>query len=281
VTGLSLYWGHGAARIPLGAPDLIEGFHDVEPGPLRWTNGDATLPLAKFVNGAGHVTLVVEGHGMPFYADGRAANADAHLMEAFENLGADCEFGFVQRHFGGEPMSLLRWAGTDPDRLRAALDARFQGLGDPRFAQLVWLDHVNEYRLRDDRFMSAHTFAGERCVDPAEEEQLRRRGCARWRLMARKLLQDIREGERIFVFATLDPRFDASGQARLAASFRAIGPAPLLFVVGSDTLAQVGHVEMIGDRVALGRIDRFVGSVGPYDTWRTLCLRAHDLLGSG
>src|ERR1700679_3995741 len=37
------------------------------------------------------------------------------LMYRFENLGSDCEFGFVQRHLGAEPLSLLRFAASTPE----------------------------------------------------------------------------------------------------------------------------------------------------------------------
>ena len=42
------------------------------------------------------------------------------LLNSFESLGDNCEFGFVQRKFGTEPAGLLRWAIASP----AALVAR-------------------------------------------------------------------------------------------------------------------------------------------------------------
>jgi hypothetical protein len=37
------------------------------------------------------------------------------FFPGFENLGGNCEFGLVQRHFGAEPLSLLRWTATPPE----------------------------------------------------------------------------------------------------------------------------------------------------------------------
>ena len=35
------------------------------------------------------------------------------MLLEFESLGDNCEFGLVQRHFGAEPISLLRFAGFE------------------------------------------------------------------------------------------------------------------------------------------------------------------------
>jgi len=63
----------------------------------------------------------------------RAIHEDAqrHLLMRFEALGENCELGFVQRHFGAEPLGLLRWAGISNASLVTALDTAFAGVGDP------------------------------------------------------------------------------------------------------------------------------------------------------
>jgi hypothetical protein len=47
-----------------------------------------------------------------------------------ESLGRNCEFGFVQRHVGADPVSLLRWAGGPVEGVIAGLRRRWRGLMD-------------------------------------------------------------------------------------------------------------------------------------------------------
>jgi hypothetical protein len=46
----------------------------------------------------------------------------AQLMLRFEALGQNCEFGVVQRHYGAEPLGLLRFSSTPLHLLVAALN---------------------------------------------------------------------------------------------------------------------------------------------------------------
>jgi hypothetical protein len=281
LTDLRLHWGGGGRAISPAAADLYDGFHDSEPGPQRWTNGDAHLPLPPDARAAEQVVVTVGGFGLPFYGrQDAAAAADRRLALGFESIGEGCDLGFVQQHVGADPMSLLRWAGIGHEKLAVALECRFDGLGDPAFTELAWRDDVGEYRLSDRRYLSAHTFQGERRHTPEEEEGLRLRGCARWRLMRRKLLDDIARDARCFVFATADPTFGAAARARVLAAFRAIGPAPLLYVVPATRLEEVGTVRPAAGRHAVAQIDRLVLAEGPYDMWLHL-LRQADALFRG
>ena len=50
---------------------------------------------------------------------------------SFTSLGFNCEFGFVQRQMGAEPIDLLRFAGIPLIRLIYGIDAEFAGLDEP------------------------------------------------------------------------------------------------------------------------------------------------------
>jgi tetratricopeptide (TPR) repeat protein len=67
--------------------------------------------------------------------DANIQNSDTRdILMCFESLGGThqgCEFGNVQRHYGAEPLGLLRWAEMTPDNLMAALECGFEGVGDP------------------------------------------------------------------------------------------------------------------------------------------------------
>jgi len=62
-----------------------------------------------------------QGHALP-----ELMLDPAELMLQFENIGDNCEFGLVQRHFNADPVGLLRFAGLgDPRRLIRFLDDDF------------------------------------------------------------------------------------------------------------------------------------------------------------
>ena len=84
------------------------------------------------------------------------------LFLRFETIGDTCEFGIVQRRFGAEPISLLRWASTPPrqagDRVRHQIRRRRRpGIhgdrGDPRRVHLSRhpLSHVQPHLHAGDR----------------------------------------------------------------------------------------------------------------------------------
>ena len=77
----------------------------------------------------------------------------------FESLGENCELGFVQRHFGAEPIGLLRWAGISLDKLRHGLATAFDRVGTEAMTEM----HVNpsnqEYFTTDKVYgLNMHTF---------------------------------------------------------------------------------------------------------------------------
>lgn len=198
---------------------------------------------------------------------------DAALFDHFESIGDDCEFGFVRHHFNPvNTSSLLRWCGTDVDRLVRGLDSGFAGVGDPAHTQLIWCDR--EYALHDPRLFTTHTFQQEQAATPERAAELLRRGCAALRLLRRVLLRDIATGRRIFVHKSSRPGFDEPAMHRLHAALRRHGPAGLLCVRPPRPGEVAGSVSRLAPGLMLGRIDRFVMATGPYDMWHSLCRQA-------
>jgi hypothetical protein len=265
--------------IPLDHPALSNGFHDLEPSGLRWTDGAAVLPARLFAGPldagpldagpAGPLELHLSVLALPTY---RVASVEhAALFARFESLGDNCEFGLVQRAYDIEPLSLFRWSGTDAARLVLGLCRRFEGLGDPAFTRLEWRGEPPDYHLADRRYLSVHTWVGERQTDPAREAEMFAAGCARLRLLRRKLLADIEAGRRIFVFKASGPDARTESFHAVHAALRGIGPAPLLCVTRAATPAQVGQVDRLGDGLYLGHIDQFSRATISLATWRRLC----------
>lgn len=88
------------------------------------------------------------------------------LMMNFENLGDNCEFGFVQRFHDCEPLGLLRFSAMPYYLLMPALENRFEDVGNPENTILEPHPETGEFFLSDKRYdMSAHTFTYENAVD--------------------------------------------------------------------------------------------------------------------
>jgi len=258
-----------AIDVPIDSPSFMDGFHAAEIhnpqfGPVRWTTGDAALPPVLFPPWRGEVLLHLwcgEWAGSAFEPprDGNAA-----LLSEFESLGEDCEFGLLQRHHLVEPaLSLFRWGGAPVARLIEGLDNNFAGLAEPESTELVW--DGTEYFLRTP-FVTMHT----QCLveqDEAGQAEILRCGRATLRILRRKLLNDLADARRIFVFKSHDPDFGRSEMYRLRTALQRHGPACVLCV----TLARVGHAVGRAERLARGLyggyLDRFVIPHGPYDNW--------------
>jgi hypothetical protein len=267
--------------LPVSSPGFVDGFYNFEQrdyGPVRWTMGDAALPPVFFPLWQGEVLLhltLAEWRGSILEPPVRA---EAELLRGFESLGEDCEFGIVQRHYlVAPPLSLYRWAGAPVERLIEALDTRFASVGDPASTQLVW--DGREYFLRAP-FVTMHTKCNVE-QDAAGIEELLRCGRPTLRILCRKLLKDIADARRIFVFKSLNPAFGEAGMRRLHAALRSIGPASLLCVQEARQGQAIGGAERLGDGLYAGYVEKFVIPRGPVEQWLSICEAVMALQAQG
>jgi len=206
------------------------------------------------------------------------------LLMKFESLGAPvwgCEFGFVQRKFGAEPISLLRWASINTHRLIEALETRFEGVGSPEQTNLnVPVDTQMDYHTRDTRYwIELHTFVYRGDVS---EERLLQQSLPRIRYLRRKLLEDLESVNKIFLFrpGTAVP---AEQLDRLHAAMRSYGDNTLFYVICGDPNHHPGTVEIVKPGLMVGYLSRLSWSpqtgVGTPDFsgWVRLCAEAHRL----
>ena len=199
------------------------------------------------------------------------------IIVDFESLGDNCEFGFLQRHFGHEPLGLLRWAGTEPAPIIAAVRSQFAGVGEREHVTIeLWPD--GEYKISDDRYgMVSHTFIYEAAF-PREtflDHQMRR-----MRILKKKLLQEMTRGERLFVYKS--PTMTLEQAQALCVACRQVGPLTLLVVRLCDQSHPAGTVERAAPDLLFGYLDH----IPPVDDitgslliacWETLCIRAWAL----
>jgi hypothetical protein len=272
-----LHWRQGGKtfRSPIDSPAFIDGFHlvecyDTDEGSFRWTNGNAALPAVLFPRWRGETLLripLLHQHPVQSHAPPEPAAA---LLSAFENLGDNCELALLQRHYGVElPLTLLRWAGTSFDKLLHGLESKFEGIGDPETTQVVW--GTIDYRLQTP-YLNFHT-AAHQLRDAAGVSEILDCGRATLRLLRRKLLRDIRDARRIFVYKATNPAFGVAEMHRLYRALRGIGPAALLCV----SIGEPGRLDMVVEQLDTGLfagyLEKFVIPDGPFDEWLALCSR--------
>lgn len=197
------------------------------------------------------------------------------LMMRFESLGEDCEFGLVQRHCGAEPLGLLRFSSTPLPKLIAALDARFEGLGRPDLVHVELSSNGREYMVRDKRFglyYHAWVLAGEK-----SPEEIHARECRRLPFLGRKLIEDLEEASKIFVYRGMSALRDDDVH-QLAKAMHAYGRNTLLWVEADRGAFDVGSVEELEPGLFKGHIERFAPASNAHDfsidAWVEVCRNA-------
>ena len=199
----------------------------------------------------------------------------AEVMIRFESLGENCEFGLVQRKAGAEPLGLLRFSSTPLPKLLAALRARFEGLGRSDQIRVELSSNGREYMILDQTFglyYHAWVLAGER-----PPEDVHRREIRRLPYLIRKLIEDLTEGEKIFVYRSMTP-IGTTQAMKLAEAMQGYGPATLLWMELSDPGHPPGTVEWLAPGLMRGRMDRFAPGSNAHDfsfgCWETVCRTA-------
>jgi hypothetical protein len=214
--------------------------------------------------------------------EGEDQSPVSDLLMKFENLGAPiwgCEFAFVQRKFGAEPVSLMRWAGVNTPRLIEALESRFEGVGTLEQTKLnAPADTQMDYHTRDTRFgIDLHTFVHR---GQMSEDKLLQQSCTRIQYLRRKLIGDLESGSKVFVFR---PGAQVSDEQldRLHKAMRSYGDNTLLYVVCGDPNGRAGAVEIAKPGLLIGHLGKLAWSpqagVGTPDfaSWIRICNEAY------
>jgi hypothetical protein len=204
------------------------------------------------------------------------------LMMQFESLGDHCEFGLVQRHFGAEPLGLLRWSGISPHNLALAITARFEGVGEPHNTYVKLGAPGGEYFAGDKRWFFMHTFLRS---SEYSEEQAFRKACQRLHYLRAKLLEDLEAGNKIFVYKKHHGELTEAELAELLGAFQSAFPrATLLVVRVGNSLHPPEHVEAISPHLLLGYVDKFSDQLAAeyisHDSWERMCRRAWTIAGA-
>jgi len=200
------------------------------------------------------------------------------LMIRFESLGENCEFGLAQRRCGAEPLGLLRFPSAPLPILLSGLRGRFEGMGEPEQVDIQVSDNHQEYLVVDKCFgFLYHPWV---LVGEADPEDIRRREAKRLPFLRRKLLEDLEEASKIFVYRGMH-RLPQPLVLRLVAAMHAYGPTTLLWVELQDPDHPAGTVEWVATGLLKGYIDRFAPAENAHalslDCWITICRNALKL----
>ena len=191
---------------------------------------------------------------------GETTDADRDLVMNFESLGGGghgCEFGIFQRAMGAEPLGLLRWADLDHHRLIAALNNDFEGVGEPEFTRVFVPPHEGrqQYWTTDTRYhMAMNSFVS---VDEVPEERMSRLVSQRMRFLRAKLIDDLRSGQKLFVYKNLKRNLTDDEIATLQAAMRRYGDNTLFYIQYEDQEHPNGTVEKRSPSLLVGYIDHF------------------------
>ncbi len=210
----------------------------------------------------------------------RQDDLKAHtLMMEFESLGADCEFGLLQRHYHAEPLGLLRWSSIFPDTLRATLKSRFEGFADPdnlTLSRATW----GEYFIKNVKLgIATHTWVMETQTD---ENAFFAKHQIRMAWLVEKTIENLAAADRIYIYKMRHGTFDQR-IVDIAENLRAYGPNRFLCVNLADDEHPAGSVELVSTGFARGFISRHGSVPGPhwkieYSEWLSVCQKAYDML---
>ena len=207
-------------------------------------------------------------------------------MLAFESLGANCEFGLVQRHAGVEPLGLLRFAAmavaedVRVEKLVDALRRGFEGLGAIETINVYLPEEPGrrEFLARESVYnLQYHTgmFSDEITADALRLREVKRLGFLR-----RKLQEDLQSGDKIWVWQSANTT-EVDQVIPLLNILRLLGPNTLVWVVEADNDHPAGTAERLDRDFIKGYVEHFASPTNALDlsafSWIEMCQEAHGL----
>jgi hypothetical protein len=107
--------------------------------------------------------------------------------------------------------------------------------------------------------------------------------CRRLRYLSQKLIQDLKSGEKIFVYKFPFGEAKEGEIMRLHSALRRYGNARLLCVRKSNQFHSAGSVELVSPSLMVAYMERFAEPLPngrldvPYEPWANVCREANRL----
>ena len=192
-----------------------------------------------------------------------------YSYERFESLGENCEFGFIQRSHGREPLSLFRWGGMPREKMITLFEQKFHQFASPESSILKLKKPTltsegddMEYFFHDTTYeFGAHTHihrASEEFIKSEAEilEKIR----PHFLMLARKLQEDLEDAEKIFLYKS-DVILSIDECVQLHEAMCTLGNNKLLIIMNAEPhspdapkASQAPEMQIIKPNLIVGRV---------------------------
>jgi hypothetical protein len=195
------------------------------------------------------------------------------LLQRFESLGDNCEFGFVQRANGYEDGGLFRWSISPLEKLILCLDANFKDFYLFDNLQPSAPDMVCDSATGLMFHTQMHSIDGQFVLDHGARREIFAREKSKMDHLLYKFRRRMQEPGTICVYKRNSGVADSDAE-RLQQSLNRLGPSTLLVVRSTDDHARWGTVEQSNSGFLLGLVDGFA----PYFAADQVSIRIWNLL---
>lgn len=212
---------------------------------------------------------------------GQTSPEEKTPLDRFESLGANCEFGFVARNAGFEGVSLLRFNGISLHKLVRGLRTGFAGIASPEYFSMRTIQGLEDQGVIGHDAMYLMDYHTGRPASDLDMPTLIADETERMRFLARKLIEDVEDGEKIFVLKQDEPLFPEQ-IAALLDSMRLVGNATVLWIDLAKPGHEAGSVDVVEPGLMKGYIDHFsrldmgLNTIS-YDCWSEILRNAWAL----
>jgi|GEM_PF-5037514 len=182
----------------------------------------------------------------------RSGIAVHDLFSRFELIAGNCDMGLAMRQFGFESLSLLKFAGAIAAVAVRGIDTDFEGIGEQLSADIA-NNPPAEWMVNDKFGLRYHTGQSSRTVSEEQVIASQRRSA---KFMRRKLLEDLEDGEKIFVYADHHAVRPLEAALPLFLALNRHRPNRMLWVCLGEG-GNRGHVHEVLPGLARATIDRF------------------------
>jgi hypothetical protein len=197
----------------------------------------------------------------------------AAVLQRFESLGDNCEFGFVQRANGYEDGGLLRWTISPLDKLILCLDTNFKDFYLFENLEPSAPDMVRDTGTGLMFHTQMHSIDGRFVLGEDARREIYTKEKSKMDHLLDKFQRRIREPGTICVYKRNSGVPDSDAK-RLQQSLHKLGPSTLLVVRSTDDHARWSTVEQSSSGFLLGLIDGFA----PYFAADQVSIRIWNLL---
>lgn len=180
----------------------------------------------------------------------------AALLQRFESLGDNCEFGFVQRANGYEDGGLLRWSISPLDKLILCFETDFRDLYLFENLEPSAPDMVRDIATGLMFHTQMHSIDGRFVLGEEPRREIYSGERRKIDHLLDKFRRKVQQPDTICVYKRNSGITDADA-IRLQQSLGKLGPSSLLIVRSTDDRARWSTVECAGSRLFVGLIDEF------------------------